>query len=199
MDNIDLENSKSESAHFSPLHNHFLIAMPTLTDETFYRAVVYLCEHTQEGATGIIINQPLDLSLGEVFDRMEIAPTADLTKDIPVLLGGPLHPERGFVLHQDQNQWRSTYVIDDGIAITTSRDILESIGQGENYQNTLIALGYAGWTAGQLEEEIANNFWLSVPANSEILFNTPFPQRWKAAAALLGIDINTISNFSGHG
>ncbi len=189
----------SELDHFSPLHNHFLIAMPTLADETFYRAVIYLCEHTQEGATGIIINQPLDLSLGDVFDRMAISAEDNNINDLPVLLGGPLHPERGFVLHQDQQQWRSTFVIDNSIAITTSRDVLESMAAGQHHPHTLVTLGYAGWTAGQLETELAQNFWLSVPANSEILFNTPFSQRWKAAAALLGIDINTISNFTGHG
>lgn len=184
---------------FSPLHNHFLIAMPTLADETFYRAVIYLCEHTREGATGIIINQPLDLSLGDVFDRMEIAVIAETCKTLPVLLGGPLHPERGFVLHQGEQHWRSTFTIDSDLSVTTSRDILEDMAKSGEYDNTLVTLGYAGWTAGQLEEELAKNFWLSVPASTEILFRTPFHQRWNAAAALLGIDINTISNFSGHG
>ncbi|MBI5447612.1 MAG: YqgE/AlgH family protein [Gammaproteobacteria bacterium] len=188
-----------DAISFSPLHNHLLIAMPTLMDETFYRAVIFVCEHTREGASGIIINQPLELSLGELFERMDISPSSELTPDLPILLGGPLHPERGFVLHQDKTLWRSTFVIEDNIAITTSRDILESMAKGEHYHHTLVTLGYAGWSAGQLEEEIRNNCWLIAPATPDILFDTPFGQRWKAAAGLLGIDINTISGFSGHG
>lgn len=189
----------SEFSDFSPLHNHFLIAMPTLADETFHRAVIYLCEHSREGATGIIINQPLDISLGDVFERMSLKSEADHINQMSVLLGGPLHPERGFVLHEGKQQWRSTFTIDNNLSITTSRDILEDIATGADHGNTLITLGYAGWSAGQLEDELKSNFWLSVPASTEILFHTPFHLRWKAAAALLGIDINIISNFSGHG
>lgn len=186
-----------ELRSFSPLHNHFLIAMPTLADEIFHHAVIYLCEHTQEGATGIIINQPLELGLDEVLEKMDIKP--EKMDNQAVLLGGPLHPERGFVLHENTSEWRSTFVIDNVRSVTTSRDILESIAKGETpLDNTLIALGFAGWEAGQLEEELAQNRWLSVPATHEILFRTPFQDRWKAAAALLGIDINLITNFSGH-
>lgn len=182
---------------FSPLHNHFLIAMPTLADDVFHHAVIYLCEHTQEGATGIIINQPLELGLRDVLEKMDIQTDASLSNP-PVLLGGPSHPERGFVLHENNKDWRSTFVIDNSIAVTTSRDVLESIATGETpLKNTLVALGYAGWEAGQLEEELANNLWLSVPATKKILFDTPYTDRWRSSAALLGIDINTISNFSG--
>jgi len=185
---------------FSSLHHHFLIAMPTLGNDLFYQSVIYICEHTQTGATGIIINQPLDLRLNDILERMKIVSTHETVENVPVLQGGPLHTERGFVLHQDQKQWRSTFTIADNLSITTSRDVLEDIAAGNKpHQNILITLGYSGWDDGQLEEEIAKNYWLVVPANTKILFETPFSERWKTAAALLGIDINQISNFSGHG
>ncbi len=147
---------------------------------------------------GIIINQVLDIKLGEVLSQMNIAVTAPHIKEQAIYLGGPVQPERGFVLHRPSTQWSSMLQLDYEIAITTSKDILSSIAQGKGPNNTLIALGYAGWGPGQLEKEMGQNAWLSGPADESILFRTPSEQRWEAAAALMGVDLNFISNDIGH-
>lgn len=180
------------------LTNHFLIAMPQLEDPNFFHTVTYICEHNQQGAMGIVINRPLDLTVGEVLAHMEIEfpdpPAARQT----VYMGGPVQQERGFVLHRPPTRWDATLPITDEIAITTSRDILVALGRGEGPDRALVALGYAGWGAGQLEQEIAENAWLSGPADPGILFETASEQRWEAAAALLGVDLNLLSGDAGH-
>lgn len=180
------------------LRNHFLIAMPALADPNFSHTVTYICEHNDEGAMGIIINRPMEVTLAEVLRQMEIEPSNKLDTSVPVNEGGPVQPEHGFVIHSPIGAWESSLSISDDIALTTSRDILAAIGHAEGPSRYLIALGYAGWGPGQLEEEMAQNAWLSGPASMEILFDLPLEQRWEAAARLLGIDLNLLSGDIGH-
>ncbi len=180
------------------LTDHFLIAMPTLDDPHFLHTVTYLCAYSSEGAMGIVINRPLDLELGDVLSHMEINISHPAAQHIPIFQGGPVQPERGFVIHQPLGNWDAMLKVTPDIGITTSRDILVAIASGKGPDNVLIALGYAGWTAGQLEREMAANAWLSTPADGSVIFKTPTPKRWQAAAARLGIDINLLSTQAGH-
>lgn len=179
------------------LRDQFLIAMPSLQDGYFGQTVTYICEHTEEGAMGLVINQPIDLTLEQMLRQLDLEPTAD-TGQQPIFRGGPVQPEHGFVLHSPGNGWTGTRRLGGGLALTTSRDILEAIARGEGPEHALIALGYAGWGPGQLESEIAENAWLVAPANQAILFTLPPDQRWSAAARLIGIDMNLISQVAGH-
>jgi putative transcriptional regulator len=185
------------------LTGHLLIAMPSLQDPNFSRTVTYVCEHSEEGALGIVINRPLDLDLGTVFEQLELEPSADpILARTPVLQGGPVSQERGFVLHEVlpdlETPYDASMVVTERIRVTTSQDILTAMASGRGPRRALLALGYAGWGAGQLEQEMSDNAWLSVPANLKILFDTPFDQRWQAAAGLLGVDLATISTQAGH-
>lgn len=182
----------------SSLRNHFLIAMPALADPNFSHTVTYLCEHNEEGAMGIIINRHMPITLAEVLEQMEIEPSSSLDISAPIHEGGPVQPEHGFVIHSPVGAWESSLGITDEIALTTSRDILAAIGHNEGPKKYLIALGYAGWGPGQLEEELAQNAWLNGPATPEILFDLPLDARWGAAAAKLGVDLNLLSNEIGH-
>jgi putative transcriptional regulator len=180
------------------LTDHFLIAMPTLDDPQFLQTVTYLCAYNREGAMGIVINRPLDLQLGDILSHMEIEVSHAPAQRLPVFQGGPVQPERGFVIHRPHGNWDAMLKVTPDIAITTSRDILVAIANGTGPQQMLIALGYAGWTAGQLEREMAANAWLSIPADDAVIFDVPTPNRWHAAAARLGIDINLLSPHAGH-
>jgi len=180
------------------LRNHFLIAMPALADPNFSHTVTYLCEHNEDGAMGIVINRPLPVTLAEVLRQMEIEPSKTLNTEVPVNEGGPVQPEHGFVIHSPVGAWEASLPISDELALTTSRDILAAIGHNEGPAHYLIALGYAGWGAGQLEEEMAQNAWLSGPADQRILFELPLEERWEAAAKLLGVDLNLLSSDVGH-
>lgn len=180
------------------LTNQFLIAMPGLRDPNFARTVTYICEHSDQGAMGIVVNRPLDLSVADVMSHMDIKDTPPAIGQQPVYLGGPVESERGFVLHSSTTSWNSTLRITDAICVTTSRDILEAMAQGKGPARTLVALGYAGWAGGQLEHELQDNAWLSGPADMRILFDMPADERWAAAAQLLGIDLNLISTEAGH-
>lgn len=180
------------------LTNHFLIAMPQLADPNFFHTVTYICEHTPEGALGIVINRPMELTLGDILEHMEIEVSAPSVAATPVYMGGPVQQERGFVLHHPVQAWESTLRITEQIGLTTSRDILRAIAGGEGPGQALIALGYAGWGAGQLERELADNAWLSGPADESILFDSPDQERWQRAAALLGVDLNLLSGDAGH-
>ncbi len=180
------------------LTNHFLIAMPTLADPNFYRTVTYICEHNGNGALGIVINRPLTTRLGEIFDHLEIQTRAPMIAQQTVYLGGPVQPEHGFVVHRPLGDWEATLRITDEIGVSSSRDILASIAEGTGPGSYLIALGYAGWGAGQLEQEMAQNAWLSGPADARILFDLPVAQRWSAAAQILGVDLNLLSTDTGH-
>ncbi len=183
---------------FDSLSNHFLIAMPALADPNFHHTATYICEHNDEGALGLVINRPTDLQLGEILEHMGIVATAGDIATQPVFLGGPVQNDRGFVLHQPVGDWEATLKVTEDTGITSSRDILEAIARGEGPEKTFITLGYAGWGAGQLEQELAANAWLSGPADSRIVFDTPYEQRWEAAAGLIGVDINLLSGEAGH-
>ncbi|MHB1608465.1 MAG: YqgE/AlgH family protein [Acidiferrobacter thiooxydans] len=182
----------------TPLANQFLIAMPGLGDPNFFRTVTLVCEHSAEGAMGIIINRPVDLTLGDVFQQLDIANPDPRVAGQPVYLGGPIQNNRGFVLHEPLGAYESTLAVSDTLGVSTSRDVLTAIANHEGPEHFLLALGYAGWGPGQLEQEIADNAWLSVPASSEILFQTPSETRWSAAAHLLGVDMAQLCGDAGH-
>jgi putative transcriptional regulator len=180
------------------LTHHFLIAMPSLKEPTFYQTVTYICAHNKDGAMGIVINRPINIILEEVLKEMDIKSADSSAIHIPIFDGGPVQPERGFVIHEPVGQWEGMFAVDDNVGITTSRDILNAIANGKGPKKALIALGYAGWDAGQLEKELMENTWLSVPADNKILFHTPPKQRWRAAATSLGIDLTLLSCTAGH-
>lgn len=182
----------------SSLINHFLIAMPGLGDPNFSRTVTLICEHSEEGAMGIVINRPMDLSLRDILGQMEIEARAGKQIEMPVFYGGPVHSNRGFILHEPIGEWESTLPVTATLGVSTSRDILQAIARGEGPRNALLVLGYAGWGAGQLEREIGENAWLSGPATREILFDTPAEARWQAAAGVLGVDVAKLSAQAGH-
>lgn len=182
----------------SYLTNHFLIAMPTLMDPNFFHSVTYICEHNEEGAMGIVINQPMDINLGDLAEHLNLTVSDKTRLGQPVFCGGPVEIDRGFVLHRPAGQWESTLNITGDIAVSTSHDIVTALVTGNGPGQSLIALGYAGWGAGQLEQELADNAWLSGPADATIIFEMQTEQRWSAAARLLGVDINQISGDVGH-
>jgi len=181
------------------LTNHFLIAMPGLTDPFFAKTVTFLCQQSREGALGIIINRPSELTLSDIMQQMNIDLGTAEIGNMPIYFGGPVQPERGFVLHEPFGQWDSTLQVSKGISLTTSRDILEAISLGKGPRKALVALGYAGWGQGQLEREIVENAWLSAPADQSILFDVDSAHRWKAAAELMGINIALLPSQAGHG
>jgi putative transcriptional regulator len=181
------------------LTNQFIIAMPNLADPNFFHTVAFLCQHNQDGALGIVINRPTDMKLGEIFKQMDIKVIAPATAEIPVFAGGPVQQDRGFVVHTGGGDWHATMAVSETISLTTSRDVLEAIAAGEGPEQYLIALGYAGWGAGQLEKEIMDNAWLNTPYGKEVLFDTPVNLRWNAAAEQIGIDINQLTAPAGHG
>jgi len=180
------------------LTNQFLIAMPGLEDPNFFHSVTYICEHNDEGALGLVVNRPLDMQLGEILQHVQLSQAEPEARQIQVHLGGPVQQDRGFVLHEPLGEWDATLKVTDQIGITSSMDILQAIARNEGPERTLITLGYAGWGAGQLEQEMAENAWLSGPAHPDILFDTPDEERWKAAAASLGIDLDLLSGEAGH-
>lgn len=183
---------------FAALTNHFLIAMPTLADRNFYRTVTFVCEHSSDGAMGIVINRVTDLKLGDILEQLEISNADRSLSAQPVFLGGPVQNNRGFVIHEPLGDWESTLPVTDTIGVSTSRDILAAIAENRGPDRYLVALGYAGWGAGQLERELVENSWLSGPANRAILFELPLEQRWSAAAGLVGVDLATLSSEAGH-
>ncbi len=180
------------------LTNHLLIAMPALADPNFHHTVTFICEHNDEGALGIVINRPMGMDLEEILKHIEVEAVDEVIGNMPVYTGGPVQPERGFVLHKPLGDWEATMKINEQVGITSSRDILQAMARGEGPEHALVALGYAGWGAGQLEEEMAANAWLSGPADEAILFETPVEKRWEAAAAKLGVDLNLLSGDIGH-
>lgn len=181
------------------LTDHFLIAMPTLGDPNFQRTVTYMCQHGDDGALGIVINRPIDLKLADILGQMEIKVESQNIGATQVYYGGPVQPERGFVIHDGTGQWDSSLAVTDSIMLTTSRDIMEAIASGNGPDNMLVALGYAGWGGGQLEQEILQNAWLNAPAQNQVIFDLPADQRWKSAAEQMGIDLDLLSSTAGHG
>ncbi len=182
----------------SSLEGQFLIAMPGMVDPNFHETVAYICKHDDSGALGIVINRPTAMVLEEVFRQLSFEVADGQLAAQPVLNGGPVDPNRGFVLHQSVQSFDSTVDPEAAVKVTISQDVLEAIARGEGPEPAVVALGYAGWSAGQLESELAANAWLSVPADPQIIFSTPFEERWSAAAALLGVDIHQITSYAGH-
>ncbi len=184
------------------LKNHFLIAMPSMLDDRFKDSVIYMCEHSHDGAMGLIINHPVNISLANMLDQIEVERTAFLNYPIildqPVLFGGPVAEDRGFVLHRHNQLYDSSIRLSDDITVTTSKDILSILGTHEAPDHFLVALGYSGWSSGQLEREIAQNSWLTIEAEPSIIFDTPIHQRREKALAQLGINPLHLSSHIGH-
>jgi putative transcriptional regulator len=180
------------------LTNQLLLAMPAMGDPNFSQTVALICDHGPRGALGLILNKPLQMRMGEVFAQLDIEIETGPLADRPVLRGGPMQTDRGFVVHRAGGQWDSTLKVSDAIHVTTSRDILTAIARGEGPGEAVIALGYAGWDGGQLEDEIRANAWLNAPVDSGIIFDLPFEARWRAAAKLLGVELSRISPISGN-
>lgn len=184
------------------LTNQFLIAMPGMVDGNFAGTVVYMCEHNDKGALGLVINRPIDINLKHLFEKVDLSLDRSDLAERPVYLGGPVQTERGFVLHEslgdEGGHYNSTLKIEGGLEMTTSRDVLEALSNGAGPRKVFITLGYSGWTAGQLEEEISRNGWLNVDADPEVIFDTPVEQRYDKALSLLGIDRNFLMGEAGH-
>ncbi len=184
------------------LTNQFLIAMPGMADETFAGTVVYLCEHNERGALGLVINKPIDIKLKNLFEKVELALDREELGEQPVFFGGPVQTERGFVLHEKQAEGRghynSTLSVPGGLEMTTSKDVLEAMAEGAGPSKVLVTLGYSGWQAGQLEDEIGRNGWLTVGADPKVIFDTPVDKRYDRAVSLLGIDPRMLSQEAGH-
>jgi putative transcriptional regulator len=180
------------------LTGHFLIAMPNMADPNFSKTLTFVCEHTDQGALGIVVNRPIDLDLKTLFEQIEIKLENTEIGAMPVYFGGPVLTERGFVLHQPIGDWQSTMTVKDSLGLTTSKDILEAVGRNEGPEKMLVSLGYAGWAAGQLEQEMAQNAWLSVHADPAVIFNLPPEERLPAAMQMLGIDFAKLSDVAGH-
>ena len=180
------------------LTSQLLIALPALDDPNFVRSVALICQHDAQGAMGIVVNRASDYTLGEVMEQMRLNPRDQHLRDRAVLYGGPVHPERGFVLHDGPREWESTLAIGRDLYLTTSRDVLTAVSHHEGPDRLIVTLGYAGWEPGQLEHELAQNAWLTVPADAELLFNTPLEQRWQGAASRIGVDLFRHTDYSGH-
>ena len=180
------------------LTHHFLIAMPSMADPHFAHTLIYLCEHNAKGALGIVVNKPIDMTLSSLFEQINVPLGDSDRRDSRVHYGGPVQIDRGFVLHRPLGSWQSTLAISDDLGLTTSKDILEAVGHGEGPDDVLVSLGYAGWSADQLEQEIAQNSWLTVAADADVLFAEPAETRLNAAMNLLGIDFSRLSGAVGH-
>jgi putative transcriptional regulator len=180
------------------LTHHFLIAMPSMADPNFAHTLTYVCEHNPDGALGLVVNRPIEMTLSSLFEQIELPVPGDALAETPVMFGGPVQVDRGFVLHRPLGNWQSTLAISDGVGLTTSKDILEAVGRGEGPQNLLVSLGYAGWSAGQLEQELAANAWLTVEADPDVIFAMAPEERLPAAMKLLGIDFSQLSEGAGH-
>ncbi|MDO5506148.1 MAG: YqgE/AlgH family protein [Pseudoxanthomonas suwonensis] len=186
------------SETLTPLANHVLIALPALADPNFSRSMTLVCQHDQEGAMGIVLNRRSEYTLGEVFRQMQIESDDEALCARTVLAGGPVHPERGFVVHDGAGGWDSSLQVADAVFVTTSRDVLEAMARGEGPANAVVALGCAGWGAGQLEHELAENSWLTAPADARLLFELPLAKRWQAAARRIGVDVTMVPDYAGH-
>ena len=186
------------SASSLHLANHLLVAAPSLQQEPFARGVALICQHDAQGAMAVLVNQPSEYTLGEVFAQIGIDSDDPALQAVPVLNGGPVHSERGFVIHDDARDWGSSLTVADGLYLTTSRDILEAMARGDGPHNALVTLGCAGWGSAQLECEIAGNSWLTAPADAAVLFDTPLEQRWQLAASRIGVDLFRLAGYSGH-
>jgi putative transcriptional regulator len=180
------------------LTNHFLIAMPGMEDPYFSRTLTLICEHSDKGALGVVVNKPIDVTLGNLFEQVEIPLDNESLSVQSVYFGGPVQIDRGFVLHEPLGGWQSTLKISSEIGLTTSKDILQAMARGTGPGRQLITLGYAGWAAGQLEEEIKRNGWLTVKADNDVIFGLPAEERLPAAMNMLGLNFGNLSEQAGH-
>lgn len=181
------------------LANQFLIAMPSLDESYFGRTIIYLCEHDDDGAMGLVINKPTELSIAKVLSELNLVDEEDeQLNGQHVMSGGPVQTDRGFILHNDNKQWSSSLKLDEQITVTTSKDILAQLNTEQGPQKFIMTLGYAGWSPGQLEQELADNTWLTLEADPELLFNTPVDKCWDKALEKLGVSIDQLSSMSGH-
>ncbi|GHB57867.1 UPF0301 protein [Psychrosphaera saromensis] len=194
----------NKHSSMTSLANQFLVAMPALDDSYFGRSVIYICEHDDEGAMGLVINKSTEIAVNTVLLEMHITDEDVDTEatvaldDINVMSGGPVHTDRGFILHNGDKKWSSSLKLDDQINVTTSKDILENLATKAGPEKYLMTLGYAGWTAGQLEQELADNTWLTIDADPDLIFDTPIEDRWEKAVQKLGINVEQLTAFSGH-
>jgi putative transcriptional regulator len=180
------------------LTHHFLIAMPAMADPHFAHTLTFVCEHNADGALGIVVNRPIEMTLSTLFEQIEVdLPDAALGRS-PVLYGGPVQMDRGFVLHRPLGNWQSTLAVSDDLGLTTSKDVLEALARGEGPKDVLVSLGYAGWSAGQLEQELKQNAWLTVDADADVLFGVPPDRRLPEAMSRLGIDFSRLADGAGH-
>ncbi len=184
-----------ENANFT---DHFLIAMPNMLDPNFVGTLTYICDHGEQGALGVVVNRPIELNLDALFSQIGLDLADDSLRQRPVFYGGPVQVERGFVLHRPVGEWGSTLSVNDHVGLTTSKDILEATARQEGPREILVTLGYSGWGPGQLEDEIKQNAWLTVPADPEVIFSLPPEERLGAAMHLLGIDLSMLSEEAGH-
>ena len=180
------------------LTHHFLIAMPNMADPYFSKSLTYICEHNDQGALGLVVNRPIDMTLQALFERLSLSMSDQAQSDAPIYFGGPVQTDRGFVLHEPAGNWQSTLRVRDAIGLTTSKDILEAVGRGEGPSRMLVTLGYAGWSPGQLEQELSQNAWLTVAAKDAILFDIPAEERLPQAMQLLGVDYAKLQDEAGH-
>ena len=180
------------------LTDHFLIAMPAMDDPYFSRTLIYIAEHNDQGALGLIINRPIDMDLATLFEKIEVPLESPNVGRLPVYFGGPVQTDRGFVLHRPVGNWQSTLVVTSEVGLTSSRDVLQAVGKDGQPGEIMVTLGYSGWSAGQLENELVQNAWLTVPADPRILFELPFEERLPSAMETLGINFSNLSEKAGH-
>ena len=180
------------------LTDHFLIAMPSMDDSFFSKTLVYIAEHNDRGTLGIIVNRPIDMSLATLFEKIEIPLKAEGLGNLPVFFGGPVQTDRGFVLHRPLGAWQSTLAVNSEIGLTSSRDVLQALAHEGQPGDVMVTLGYSGWSAGQLEQELLQNAWLTVPADPHILFDLPFEERLASAMEKLGISFTHLAEGVGH-
>lgn len=194
------QDSSGTESSYSPdsLQGHFLISMPHMDDHNFDHTVTFICDHNEYGAMGIVVNRPLELELDALLQQLDMSPPPELAS-VPVYAGGPVQCDRGFILHRpNDSDWTSSFAVSDQLSLTTSTDILAAIADSNGPDEYLVALGYAGWGAGQLEQELIDNVWLSCPANLDIMFRTPAAERLQAAASSLGVNLDLLTGQSGH-
>ncbi|MDA0149929.1 YqgE/AlgH family protein [Vibrio sp. LaRot3] len=184
------------------LTNHFLVAMPGMKDPYFQRSVIYVCEHNEDGAMGLMINSPIEVTIGKMLEKVDVQPVHPQLRteklEMPVLNGGPVSEDRGFILHQPKDRYESSIQMTEQIMVTTSKDILSVLGTEAEPNQYIVALGYSGWEPGQLETELAENSWLTIEADPDIMFETPVKERWQKAVQMLGIDVAQLSSQIGH-
>ncbi len=185
-------------AIITSLANQLLIAMPSLRDPNFERSVIYICEHHDQGSVGLIINRPMQFFLSLVFEQLDIEPIRVEQNGLPLMFGGPVQPERGFVIHKQSGGWQSSLLLQEDVTITTSNDIIRAIAKDNGPRDVLVTLGYSSWTGDQLEREVMNNSWLVCPYKTEILYEVPFEQRWLYAGSTIGVNMNHLSASVGH-